>query len=86
MELATEDLYLGAYVLSRGGALKGVRVSRASGRRTAVFALRGPRVSEEAEAYYAGRAVVNLREYREHLEALKDELFGALRRDRKSVV
>jgi hypothetical protein len=79
-QLATENLYLGAYALSQGAALKAVVVSRSNGRTTAVFELDGPAVDQAAEDYYASRAVVNLADYREHLEALKDRLFGALRR------
>jgi hypothetical protein len=81
MGLATENLYLGAYALTNGASLVRVVVSRSNGRRTAVFELDGPQVDELAEAYWAGTAEVNLARYREHLERLKDQLFGALRRN-----
>ena len=80
MGLATENLYLGAYALANGASLTRVLVSHSNGRRTAVFELEGARVEELAEDYYAERAVVNLARYREQLERLKDQLFGALRR------
>ena len=79
--LATENLYLAAYQVSEGAELRTVQVSRANGRSTAVFELEGPAVQRVAEAFWAGTAVVNLAEYRRHLETLKDELFGALRRN-----
>lgn len=79
MSLMTENLYLGAYALTNGAELKGVAVSRANGRRTAVFELDCPWIQKLADEYLAGAAVVNLAEYRQHLEGLKDELFGALR-------
>ena len=78
--LTTENLYLGAWTLSQGASLKGVVVSRSNGRTTAVFELDSPVSDRLAGEYYQGTAVVNLAQYREHLEALKDELFGALRR------
>jgi hypothetical protein len=80
MPLATENLYLGAYALSQGARLKGVVVSRSNGKTTAVFELDGPWVNQLQDEYYRGTAVVNLAEYRRHLEALKDKLFAALRR------
>jgi hypothetical protein len=80
MPLSTENLYLGAYALTHGAELKGVAVSRSNGRRTAVFELDCPWVHKLADEYYGGTAVVNLTEYRRHLEELKDELFGALRK------
>ena len=79
MPLATENLYLGAYALSHGAELKGVVVTRSNGRQTAVFQLDCPWIHKLADEYYAGTAVVNLAEYREKLEELKDRLFGALR-------
>jgi hypothetical protein len=79
-QMVTESLYLGAYALSRGASLKRVVVSRSNGRTTAAFELEAPEADELASDFYQRRAVVNLAEYREHLEALKDQLFGALRR------
>jgi len=77
--IATENLYLGAWALSRGCELKRVVVSRSNGRATAVFELEGAEVEALAQDYYQGRAVVNLGHYREMLEGLKDRLFEALR-------
>lgn len=78
---ATENVYLAAYLRTEGAELKTVQVSRSEGRSTAVFELDGPSVQRAADSYYAGTATVNLAAYRRHLEALKDELFGALRRE-----
>lgn len=76
--LAT-DLYLGAWLLHSGAVLKGVQVSRSNGKMTAVFDLEGPGLEEHAREWFEARAVANLAAYRERLEALKDELFRALR-------
>ena len=81
MPLATENLYLSAYVLTNGALLSRVLVSRTNGRKTAVFELEGPWVQRLSDEYFSGTACVNLAEYRRHLEALKDELFTALNRD-----
>jgi hypothetical protein len=78
-QLATENLYLGAFALTEGAELKRVVLSRSNGRTTAVFELDGAEVDKLAAAYYSGSAVVNLAHFREKLEGLKDRLFEALR-------
>jgi hypothetical protein len=78
--LAT-DVYLGAWLLHSGAVLKGVQVSRAAGKTTAIFDLDGPGIEEHAARFYREEAEVNLAAYRRHLEALKDQLFDALRRN-----
>lgn len=79
--LLTENLYLGAFVLLNGAELKRVRVSRVNGRTTAVFEIDGACVQRLSDEYLSGTAVVNLADYRKHLEGLKDELFAALKRN-----
>jgi hypothetical protein len=81
MGLVTENLHLSAYALANGAKLKTVSVSRTNGRRTAVFELESPYIHKLADEYYGEAAVVNLAEYRRHLEELKDQLFEALRQD-----
>jgi hypothetical protein len=83
--LATENLHLAAFEICEGASLKAVQISRSNGQMTALFELKGPAVQRTADAFYAGppRSTVNPGEYRRHLEALKDELFGALRRAEK---
>jgi len=80
MGLATsENLYFAAYALTEGARLKRITVSRSNGRSTAVFELEAPAIAEISAAYYDASAVVNLAAFRNHLEALKDRLFRALR-------
>jgi len=76
----TESLFLGAYALSEGAVLKRVVVTRANGRTTAAFDFEAPNAEKLTADFYSEAAVVNLARFREHLESLKDELFGALRR------
>jgi len=78
--LAT-DVYLGAWLMNEGAELKGVNISRSNGKTTAVFELDGPAIEEHAAQYFGERATVNLAAYRRHLEALKDQLFDAIRRN-----
>ena len=76
----TENLYLAALLCTNGGGvLRRVVVSLANGRRTAVFELECAAGDELAGSFYDGSAIVNLADYRNHLEQLKDELFRALR-------
>jgi len=79
MSLATENLYLAAFARTSGAALRRVVVSRTNGRDTAVFELDCQWAEKLLDEYDAGTAIVNLADYRRHLEELKDELFGALR-------
>ena len=76
----TENLYLAALACTNGGGvLRRVMVSAANGRKTAVFELECPGADDLVTSFYDGTAVVNLADYRNHLEELKDELFRALR-------
>jgi hypothetical protein len=77
--LSTENLYLGAFALSQGAELKRVVLSRSNGRTTAVFELEGQDVETLVRTYWEGSAIVNLAQFRESLEGLKDRLFEALR-------
>ena len=81
--IATENLYLAAFARTNGATPKRLTVSHANGRDTAVFELECPWADRLSTEYYNGTAVVNLAEYREHLEKLKDELFDALRRKQR---
>jgi hypothetical protein len=75
--IQTDDLFFGAYVLVRGGALREVEVRGTNGRRTAVFRLEG-REAWERE-YYGGETFVNLQHLKLELKRLKDRAFEAIR-------
>ena len=79
--LITENLYLGAYALVNGATLERVSLSRSNGRTTAVFESSRPG-AEVVRRVLRGTAVVNLQEYRRHLEALKDSSSGRCARTR----
>ena len=71
--IQTDDLFLGAYALMRGGELQDVEVRGMNGRRTAVFRIDG--LEEAKREYYGGEIVVNLQLLKLELKRLKDRAF-----------
>jgi hypothetical protein len=80
--IRTDDLFLGAFALSRGGELAGVEVS-VNGRRVAYFRIEGADVDEVRRDYYHGPALVNLQLLKAAVRRLKDEAFAAIRQEEK---
>ncbi|MCU0293262.1 MAG: hypothetical protein MUF10_14935 [Thermoanaerobaculaceae bacterium] len=82
--LETEDLFLAAYALTRGGGeLVRVQVRALNGRRLAVFAIEGGGLEEAEREYWRGSAVVNLQLLKSHLRRLKDRAFDAVRQEER---
>jgi hypothetical protein len=80
--LQTDDLFLGAFGLVRGGELQSVEVRGTNGRRVAVFMIRG---AEDAERdYHKGPALVDLRLLKSEVRRLKELAFDALRREERT--
>jgi hypothetical protein len=79
--IQTDDLFLGAYALMRGGELQSVEVRGTNGRRTAVFRIEG--LDEWQKEYYGGRTVVNLQLLKLELKRLKDRAFEAIREEER---
>jgi hypothetical protein len=79
--LQTDDLFLGAYGLVRGGELQSIEVRGTNGRRVAVFMIRG---AEDAERdYHKGPALVDLRLLKSEVRRLKDAAFEAIRSEER---
>jgi hypothetical protein len=78
--LQTEDLYLGAMGLLRGGELRDVEIRGVNGRRMAVFHIEGAGMEDVQRDYYRGESVVNLRLLKSEVARLKNLAFEALRR------
>jgi hypothetical protein len=79
--LQTDDLFLGAFSLARGGELAGIEVRGVNGRRVAVFTIRG---AEDAERdYHRGPALVDLRLLKSEVARLKNLAFEAVRREER---
>jgi hypothetical protein len=77
--LETDDLFLGALGLVRGGELHGIEVRGTNGRRVAVFAIVGPGADAAASEYHRGPALVDLRLLKSEVRRLKEAAFGAIR-------
>lgn len=81
--MRTDDLFLGAFALARGGELVGIEVERTHGRRVAVFAIDGPGVDEAERDYFRGTTSVDLQHLKVQVRRLKDRAFDALRADER---
>ncbi len=81
--MRTDDLFLGAFALARGGELVGVEVQRTNGRRVAVFVIDGPGVLEAEREYFRGTTSVDLQHLKVQVRRLKDRAFDALRADER---
>jgi hypothetical protein len=79
--LETDDLFLGAFGLVRGGELEGVEVRGTNGRRIAIFTIAGPGADEAARDYHRGPSLVDLRLLKSEVARLKNIAFDALRRE-----
>jgi hypothetical protein len=81
--LQTDDLFLGAFGLVRGGELQAVEVRGTNGRRVAVFTIAGPGLEETVREYHRGAALVDLRLLKSEVRRLKDMAFDALRAEER---
>jgi hypothetical protein len=81
--IRTDDLFLGAFALARGGELAGVEVAGVNGRRVAYFRIEGAEVEQVRRDYYQGPALVNLQLLKAAVRRLKDEAFAAIRQEEK---
>lgn len=81
--LQTDDLFLGAFGLVRGGELAAIEVRGTNGRRIAVFRIEGPGMAEAERDYYRGAATVDLRLLKSEVRRLKDAAFDAIREEER---
>lgn len=81
--LVTEDLYLGALGLARGGELCGLEVRGVNGRRLAVFRIGGVGMEEVEKEYHRGPSLVDLRLLKSEIARLKNLAFEALRAEER---
>jgi len=82
--LQTDDLFLGAFGLLRGGCLRDVTVRGTNGRRVAVFLIDGPGVEDVERDYFGGPSLVDVRLLKSEVARLKSLAFYALRREEES--
>lgn len=77
----TTDIFIGAFLLSRGGSLNGIRIKDAA-RGIAAFEISGEDLDRLDREYRAGKALVNPVHLRESLNHLRDMLFDLRERRR----
>jgi hypothetical protein len=81
--LQTDDLFLAALSLLRGGELLTVSVRGTNGRRMALFSIEGPEAEAAAKQYHRGETSVDLRLLKSEVRRLKDAAFQAIREDER---
>ena len=81
--IQTDDIFLGAFGLVRGGAIEAVEVRGSNGRRVAVFRIAGEGVEEAEREYHRGPTLVDLRLLKSEVRRLKDVAFEAIRKEER---
>lgn len=81
--IETEDLFLGALGLVRGGELRDIEVRGMNGRRLAVFCIDGPAMADVEREYHRGPSLVDLRLLKTEVARLKNLAFDALRKEER---
>jgi hypothetical protein len=81
--ILTDDLFLAALGLVRGGDLLAVSVRGTNGRRTAVFAIDGEAAEQASRDYHKGETSVDLRLLKSEVRRLKDVAFDAIRAEER---
>jgi hypothetical protein len=79
--METDDLYLGALGLLRGGELVAVEVRGMNGRKVAVFHIGGSGMQEAERDFHRGPTLVDLRLLKSEVRRLKDAAFDAIREE-----
>ena len=82
-QLYTEDIYLGALGLLRGGELRQVEIRRVNGRSLAVFYIEGSAMGKAEWDYYHGTVSVDLRHLKTEVTRLKNLAFDVLRKEER---
>lgn len=82
--MQTDDIFLGAFALLRGGELLRVEVRGVNGRRLAFFWIDGDDTRQAEREYYAGPVLgVNLLLLKSSVRRLKDAAFEAIREEER---
>ena len=79
MRVLTNDVFAGAYLISRGARVADLLVDRTGARETGTFVLEGPTALEDHETYSRGEAIANVKIIREGVTYLRGRLARALR-------
>lgn len=79
MNIVTNDLYCGAWLLSQGSLLTDVKLNHTYGRQSCLFVFTGPQVLELHQEFLSGQAVVKLKDFKAAMIHLKDQMFSCKR-------
>ena len=79
MRVLTNDVFAGAFLISRGARVVELLVDRTGTRETGTFVLEGPTALDDHETYSRGEAVANVKIIREGVTHLRGRLARALR-------
>ncbi len=87
MRLSTTDLYESTWLWSQGVPPREMKVDRSRKQRSIVFVFDATEeIARLQETFHSGQATVNLAEFREKLETLKERMFKLLQADKKTGV
>ncbi len=78
MQIKTTDLWQSAFLLTRGGELRGV-TKGGNGSRQVTFIFSGPEVGELAQEFISGQASCNVTRLRASMIHLKEIMFSQIR-------
>jgi hypothetical protein len=80
MRVTTQDLYCGAYIISKGGSLADIELTEGrNGRPSVTFILTGENVEELNKEFQSGKANTNVASFKVAMTHLKDVMFNRLR-------
>ena len=81
--IETDDFFLAALGLLRGGVLEATEIKGTNGRRLAVFRIGGLGVEAAERDYHRGTTSVDLRLLKSEVRRLKDVAFEAIRKEER---
>jgi hypothetical protein len=81
MRVSTQDLYYGAYLLSKGSSLADVQLGEGGrrGRPSITFVFTGENLEDLSNEFKSGQAVTNVASFKVAMTHLKDVMFNTLR-------
>ena len=75
MTIETKDIWQGAYVMSEGGWLEGVRIHRRNGKKEFIFLFEGDSVEDLSRMFQSGQAYCNITRLKASMSHLKEVIF-----------
>ena len=76
--IKTKDLWQSAFMLSRGGKLKNLRIKDDGQRREVIFILTGENINSLKREFQSGQATCRVRSLKASLIHLREEMFKAI--------